>query len=406
MKQTGAIEKSMKMNYYLYRYLWPIYRIFVKHKLSKRCAVCALNENYVTIHDSVCEICRKEENSKISTQVAKLSDAAEKELNVLLTEAQGKGCGLYDAMFLFSGGKDSTYLLNRLKKHYKQLRLLALTVDNGFRSPVGKQNAEQICEYLDIDHLEIRPYRIFKKLYQYGFENFSHLGFACIDFWEGELFQDIGRNLAAQMEIPLLILGYTPEQVEETSLPKEFDEYHLYGSEDFQFKENQKFTREKFLGVKLKEIFTPEEMNYWWDASKWPVEKIPTLILPFQAWGYHTTEVVNEVVSSLHSILDDKSMNPMLTNDLYVSLGLFLDYQIFGYSPMFEPEFAKYVRTGKEKVKQNRNLWESAEYLFLRSEKSVIDSPDIQFCLKKLGLTKQVLDNIIKKSKDRLDGNH
>jgi hypothetical protein len=396
----------MKMNYYLYRYLWPIYRILVKHKLSKRCAICALNENCVRIHDSVCEICREEHTSKLATQAAEFNNnpVAEKELDKLLTEAQGKGRGLYDAMFLFSGGKDSTYILNRLKTRYKPLRLVALTVDNGFRSPIGKQNAERICEHLDVDHLEIRPYQIFKKLYKYGFENFSHHGFVCTDFWEGELFQDIGRNLAAQLDIPLLILGYTPEQVEEAFLPKEFDEYHLYGSEDFQFKDNQKFTRTKFLGVNLTDIFTPEEMNYWWDASKWSVEKIPTLILPFQAWGYHKTEVVNEVVSLLHHILDEKSMNPMLTNDLYSGLGLFLDYKIFGYSPMFEQEFARYVRTGKEDIKQNRNLWESAEYLFLRHEKSVLDSPDIQFCLTKLGLTKPALDTLIKKSKARLEG--
>jgi len=397
----------MKMRYYLYRF-WPISRILVKHKLSKRCAICSLNENCVTIHDSVCEICRKEHTSKLPTQAAEFSNnpAAEKELDELLTEAQGKGRGLYDAMFLFSGGKDSTYILNRLKKHYKQLRIVALTVDNGFRSPIGKQNAEKICEHLDVDHMEIRPYQIFKKLYKYGFENFSHHGFVCTDFWEGELFQDIGRNLAAQLDIPLLILGYTPEQVEEAFLPKEFDEYHLYGSEDFKFKDNQKFTRKKFMGVNLTEIFTPEEMNYWWDASKWSVEKIPTLILPFQAWGYHKTEIVNELVSLLHHILDEKNLNPMLTNDLYSGLGLFLDYKIFGYSPMFEQEFARYVRTGKEDIKQSRNLWESAEYLFLRHEKSVLDSPDIQFCLTKLGLTKPALDSIIKKSKARLDGNH
>jgi len=392
------------MRYYLYR-SWPIYRMLVKHKLSKRCAICALNENCVTIHDSICEICRNERMS--TTPAAELSHKPtaiqEQELDELLTQAQGKGRGLYDAIVLFSGGKDSTYILNRLKMCYQQLRLVALTVDNGFRSPIGKQNAEKVCEHLDIDHLEVRPYQIFKKLYKYGFENFSHFGFIATDVWEGELFQDIGRNLAAQMDIPLLVLGYTPEQA--TFLPKEFDEYHLYGSKEFKFKENQKFTRKKFLEVNLKDIFTPEEMNYWWDGSKWSNDKIPTLILPFQAWGYHKTEMVNEIVSLLHDILDDKSMNPMLTNDLYVILGLFLDYQIFGYSPRFELESARYVRTGKDEVKQNRNLWESAEYHFLKPKKSVLDSPDIQLCLTKLGLTKSALDDIIKKSKARLDGN-
>ena len=393
----------MNLIYYLYQYIWPFYRWIAKGQLSKRCSICALNDHCVSMNDNVCEICRKAQQSPIPPEkAASPYQETEKKLDELLINAQGKGRRLYDVLFLFSGGKDSSFILNRLKKNYKQLRILALTVDNGFRSPVGKQNAEKICEYLNVDHMEIRPYQVFRKLYRYGFEHFSYRGFVCTDFWEGELFQDIGRNLAAQMDIPILMLGYTPEQLEDAYLPKDFDEYHLYGRQGFKFKDNQQFTREKFLGIMLKDIFTPEEMNYWWDASKWSDERIPTMILPFQAWGYHNIDVVNEISSSLRLILDKRCLNSMLTNDIYIGLGFYLDYRIFGYSPMFEDEFAQYVRTGRENYRDNRNLWEASEYLFLIHGDLVLRSGDIQLCLTKLGLTRPMLDTIIQKSREQI----
>jgi hypothetical protein len=396
----------MILIYYFYRYFWPFYRWLAKFQLSKRCLVCALTEHCVSIQDGVCVICRNTQRSpELPEKAASSHQETEKQLDDVLINAQGKGRKLYDVLFLFSGGKDSSYILNRLKKDYARLRILALTVDNGFRSAVGKQNAEKICEYLNVDHMEIRPYQVFRKLYQYGFEHLSYRGFVCTDFWEGELFQDMGRNLAAQMEIPILMLGYTPEQLSDAYLPGDFDEYHLYGRSGFEFKDNQIFTREKFLGHALADIFTPEEMNYWWDASKWPVERIPTMIFPFQAWGYSNIVVVNEIASSLNRILDRRSLNSMLTNDIYCGLGFYLDYRIFGYSPMFEEEFAQYVRTGREDYTHNRNLWEASEYLFLKHEDWLLQSADIRLCLSKLGITRPTLDTIVQESKEQISKN-
>jgi hypothetical protein len=393
----------MNLIYYFYRYIWPFFRWIVKGQLSKRCSICTLNEHCVSITGHVCEVCRKTAPSPIlSENTASLNPEAEKQLDDLLINAQGRGGRLYDVLFLFSGGKDSTYILNRLKKNYNHLRILALTVDNGFRSSVGKQNTEMICEYLNVDHLEIRPYQVFRKLYRYGFEHLSYRGFVCTDFWEGELFQDIGRNLAAQMEIPLLMLGYTPEQLSYDYLPVGFDEYQLYGHSGFEFKDNQHFTREKFLDFRLEGIFTPEEMNYWWDASKWPVERIPTMVFPFQAWGYHKMDVVNEIGSSLKIILNKRALNSMLTNDIYVGLGFYLDYRIFGYSTMIEEEFAQHVRFGREDYRQNRNLWEAMEYLFLNQESLVLRSREIRSCLRKLDLKQPMLDRIIQTSREQI----
>lgn len=404
MDQSKTIEKAMIRSYALFKYVWPTYRQLVKHKLAKRCTVCSLNEHATTIRDTICDTC-KQEAAKTkavhdSTSASAPGEQSQgKALETLLKSAQGTGRGIYDALLFFSGGKDSAYLLHRLKTTYPGLRILALTIDNGFRSPIGKQNAEKICMQLDVDHMELRPYQIFKKLYKYGIENFSHHGFICTDIWGGELFQDIGRNLAADMKIPLLILGYTPEQIE--FLPEQFDDYQLYHSKDFKFKDNQQFTREKFADIGLADIFSAEDMRYWWDASKCSADDIPTMVFPFQAWGYHKAQMTHEVVSLLQETIDEKNMHPMLTNDLYIGLGIFLDYKILGYSP-YEYEFSRYVREGKEDVNKNCQLWQFVEQGAMLNEKLLLNAPNIQACLNRLGFTEDTLTDIIQNSKARI----
>ena len=79
-----------------------------------------------------------------SGDVAREDDGAAKlqtELHELLASYQGKGLNGYDALVMFSGGKDSCYLMHRLKTEYPNLRPLAMLVDNSFLSKVAVMNA-------------------------------------------------------------------------------------------------------------------------------------------------------------------------------------------------------------------------------------------------------------------------
>lgn len=57
----------------------------------------------------------------------------------------------YDCLLLFSGGKDSTYVLYRLVE--LGLRVMTFTFDNGFISRAALRNVEQVTAELGIDHL-------------------------------------------------------------------------------------------------------------------------------------------------------------------------------------------------------------------------------------------------------------
>ncbi len=56
----------------------------------------------------------------------------------------------YDCIMLLSGGKDSSYALAQLVD--MDLRVLALTLDNGFISQSAKDNAKRVCEALGVEH--------------------------------------------------------------------------------------------------------------------------------------------------------------------------------------------------------------------------------------------------------------
>jgi tRNA(Ile)-lysidine synthase TilS/MesJ len=54
-----------------------------------------------------------------------------------------KNAASYDALMAYSGGKDSTYTLSLLKEKY-DLKILALTFDNGFLSEQAFKNIRQL----------------------------------------------------------------------------------------------------------------------------------------------------------------------------------------------------------------------------------------------------------------------
>jgi tRNA(Ile)-lysidine synthase TilS/MesJ len=67
-----------------------------------------------------------------------------------------RGRGSYDCLMAYSGGKDSTYTLTVLRKEY-DLKILALTFDNGFIPQETFQNIRNVVENLKVDHLLFKP---------------------------------------------------------------------------------------------------------------------------------------------------------------------------------------------------------------------------------------------------------
>ena len=374
MNKTKAIRAARAFEFYVKR-VWPLHRKLAGSKLSRRCRRCAASEKMVPLDDDgVCELCLQP--TPDATQASAETDARDAALlGDILKRAQGAGAGQYDALLLYSGGKDSSYLARRIQEEFPRLRMLAMTTDNGFMSPVAKENIEFLVPKLGMDHLFIRPRKDFyRKLFAYAL---THLnaegGYGTADFSDGEFTLDTARNLAAEKSIPLILCGYSRYQVQNGLKLNDF-EYP---------REAMRADRTETAGMPLKDIFDQDEMALWWHGSRWPEERIPRLLFPLYGWNLEESEILDKVKA--WGLVVPKSHSPIVTNHQLIPLIGVVDVHRFGYSS-FEKEFCRMIREGKADAQHWRHVFEFLEYaaktgMFVKA--ATLDS------LEQLGLTPQ-----------------
>lgn len=183
----------------------------------KICEQCILPETFPGIKfddHGVCNHCRREESA--------LSKAPEKKeeyrrrLDQLIEGIKGRAPA-YDAVIAYSGGKDSSYTLKLLRDRY-DLRVLALTFDNHFVSPVAWSNIRQVTDALYVDHISFRPHwPILKKVFRLTAEEdifpaptllrASSVCTACIG-----IVKSVVLKTALESAIPLAAFGWSPGQ--------------------------------------------------------------------------------------------------------------------------------------------------------------------------------------------------
>ena len=120
----------------------------------KTCSRCILPETFPGIdfdENGVCNHCRDFKGIEVLNEhkreyEGKFIDLVEKH----------RSKGSYDCLMAFSGGKDSTYTLMVLRKRYN-LRVLALTLDNGFISQGAFRNMCSVTDNLGVDHMIFKP---------------------------------------------------------------------------------------------------------------------------------------------------------------------------------------------------------------------------------------------------------
>lgn len=335
---------------------WPHRRGQKERSLARRCQRCILSERAVSLEDGLCPECRAPAAEVKDPGAGDPAEAAA--LDDLLRNHEGRGRGQYDALVLFSGGKDSGLLLHRLRTGYPNLRLLALTVDNGFISSVALANAARILAQIGgVDHALFKPRpALFEKTFRHAFTHLRSGGcYETVDQMDGELTFDIGRNRAAQMEIPLLLAALSGAQVE-----------RILGLSSFQPPpEQERQRRVSSAGFRLEELYTPDEMRFWWNGEAWPAAQIPRVLYPFHAWPYDEQRIREEVLQL--GLIEPGHDDPLITNNDTIPVMLAVDINYLGYSG-FEPEFASLVRKGEAPREVYLNMFQAAEFLARRGE--------------------------------------
>lgn len=181
----------------------------------KVCSVCVLPETFPGIsfdEKGVCNQCRSVKDNESFSEDRK---EYRRKFEELVASCSGKG--EYDCTVAFSGGKDSTYTLYVLRKVFN-LKVLALTFDNGFISDQAFRNIRTTAEALEADSIIFKAdFTLLKKIFNAGvqrplyaaktLERASTICTSCIG-----LAKFILLRFALEKNIPMMAWGWTPGQ--------------------------------------------------------------------------------------------------------------------------------------------------------------------------------------------------
>jgi hypothetical protein len=262
----------------------------------------------------------------------------EKDLEQALQSCKNQG--EYDCLVPVSGGKDSIYLLYKLKVEYG-LKVLAFTTDINI-PPIAWDNIVRTLDKLEIDHAIYRPSKIFyKKLFRHLLTNQERRGAVyTVSYVYAPLFEGDAIKLAIEKKIPLILAGYSPGQPEPERMFYEFSRKLIC---EVDWTPPALKTCGNFNSQELARFFNPK--NYPKDTQ------FPRYLAPYHAWQYSQEDVMRKVVE-LGLVKSGKHASPIFSNYPINWLLMYSDLKHFGFNP-YLPEFAALIREGKA----NRRQW-------------------------------------------------
>lgn len=175
------------------------------------CTRCVLSESFpgLTFNRSgECSYCTNEAERVVLDQ-----ETVESALKSARRERQPD---VYDAVVLYSGGKDSTRAL--WAGSNAGLRVLAFTLDNGYISTQTNRNMVAVLDALGVDHVYFRPPATLMKLL-YRTSLMSEFGEETMKYSTGSCGSCIsmvfaaGRRVARGYGVSTLIGGWSPGQM-------------------------------------------------------------------------------------------------------------------------------------------------------------------------------------------------
>ncbi len=307
-----------------------------------RCKNCLIPEEVlgVTLTSGVCNFCIQELGRRDSDSDVEEAARQKREADLEQTLEECRGQAEYDCVVPLSGGKDSIYLLHRLKRDYG-LKVLAFTVDANIPSLAWSSIRRAVAK-LEIDHVTYSPSPAFyQKLFRYLLRNQEERGAVyTVSYVYAPLFEGDALQLALAKGIPLVLAGYSPGQPEPERMLYEFSRTLI--------------ERVDWTPPELRRCgeFSEDELGRFFNPRRFPAgTQFPRYLAPFHAWPYNQEEIMRRVVD-LGLVATRKHANPIYSNYPINWLLMYADLRTFGYNP-YIPEFSALIRRGKA----NRNYW-------------------------------------------------
>lgn len=303
----------------------------------KRCLLPAVAPGADLDSGGICAHCRSYDPGHEARKES-IREQYERDLEAALRACRGEG--QYDALVCLSGGKDSLYLLYRLRLDYG-LNVLAFTTDVNIPD-VAWSNMRRTIAKLGCDHLVYRPPDLFyRKLFRHLLMNQEERGAVyTVSYVYAPLFEGDALQVAMERGIPLVLAGYSPGQPEPERMVFEFSR-KLICEVDW-----------TPPALKATGSFAAADLARFWNPHRHPVgTRFPRYLAPFHAWRYNQDEIMKKVVE-FELVARAKHASPIHSNYPINWLLMYSDLKNFGYNP-YAPEFSALIRNGKA----SRRYW-------------------------------------------------
>lgn len=364
-RPLGTFPKHQQAAFYL-RSVFPS----VVHRMAK-CIKCLLPDQVPGADidaSGTCAFCRSYvETGPAEDEAGRL--AREGDLEATIKEHKGQA--EYDALVCFSGGKDSIYLLYKLKVEYG-LRVLAFTTDINIPE-VAWKNIRRTVHKLELDHLVYRPSeQFYSKLFRYLLKNQEERGAVyTVSYVYAPLFEGDALQLAMEKGIPLVFAGYSPGQPEPERMLYEFSRELICETD---------WTPPQLRNCNE---FSENELSRFWNPHRYPEgTEFPRYLAPFHAWEYNQGEIMNKIVE-LDLVASQSHASPIRSNYPINWLLMYSDLQNFGYNP-YIPEFSALIREGKASLSYWKVMQPIVDFMIRRQ---ILLGRDVKRSLDWLGLS-------------------
>ncbi len=302
------------------------------------CSNCILPETFPGINfneNGVCNYCQKFEGKEI--KLTQNKQKYEKKFLDLLSKLENeKHQRSYDVLMAYSGGKDSTYTMYLLSKKYN-LRILALSFDNGFISDTSHENIKRVTDRLGIDLIMFKPkWDMLKKIFVHAsreelfskktLERASTICTSCIG-----LVKSLCLKTAIEQNIPMVGFGWSPGQAPVQS--------SIMKNNPSLIKMTQKTIMDpmkKVVGEKIETYFLND--RHYAQPDKFPYNVHP------MAWEFYNEDMILEEIKKLGwKVPEDTDTNS--SNCLINAYANEIHIKKYGFHP-YVWEIANMVREG------------------------------------------------------------
>jgi hypothetical protein len=257
------------------------------------------------------------------------------------------GTDHYCCLLGFSGGKDSTALLDTFVNEY-HLKPFLVTVNVGFMTDVAKNNINQTLVKLGLedDHIFIEEsFQTFTKLYKYFLSEYKpqsdekcvslSICHTCTDLIHTALVKE-----AMKRDLDHVIVGFSPDQIAR-----------------YYYETSPKDTLEDGLPhpMELGDNLDETDLKWYLNPNTF-LGDIPRVLYPYHVIDYNQSEIIQRIESK--GLIEIGKGDPVLTNCHVVMTGMMYDLFRFG-GVSYSFQYAELIRQQEdpERWKKERKGW-------------------------------------------------